>query len=118
MKKNVLLLAMVLLPLLSAQTAAVKAAPSGAQNSEGMSKELGEAILNELHQIRTLLEKQQPPAPQAPAAPEIARISGAGFAIGRADAPLTLVEFADYQCPFCRQFHSVVYEQLKKEFID
>src|SRR5581483_8406193 len=33
-------------------------------------------------------------------------------------APLTLVEFADYQCPFCRQFHTAVYDRLKKEYID
>jgi protein-disulfide isomerase len=28
------------------------------------------------------------------------------------------VEFADYQCPFCRQFHTAVYERLKKDYID
>ena len=85
--------------------------------SEGISKELGEAILAELRQIRALLERQQPAAPPAPVA-ETAKVSAAGFSIGRADAPLTLVEFADYQCPFCRQFQTTVYEKLKKNYID
>jgi protein-disulfide isomerase len=34
------------------------------------------------------------------------------------DAPLTLVEFTDYQCPFCRQFHVSTFEQRKKNYID
>jgi protein-disulfide isomerase len=38
--------------------------------------------------------------------------------IGRDDAPATLVEFADYQCPFCRRFQAETFAQLKKNFID
>ena len=33
-------------------------------------------------------------------------------AIGPADAPITIVEFSDYQCPFCRRWHDEVYEPL------
>ena len=34
------------------------------------------------------------------------------FATGPADAPITIVEFSDYQCPFCRRWHDEVYEPL------
>jgi protein-disulfide isomerase len=34
------------------------------------------------------------------------------YAIGPADAPITIVEFSDYQCPFCRRWHDQVYEPL------
>lgn len=34
------------------------------------------------------------------------------YFIGPADAPITIVEFSDYQCPFCRRWHDQVYEPL------
>jgi protein-disulfide isomerase len=38
--------------------------------------------------------------------------------LGNKDAQVTVVEFADYQCPFCGQFQKEIYPQLKKEYID
>ena len=34
------------------------------------------------------------------------------YALGPAEAPITIVEFSDYQCPFCRRWHAEVYEPL------
>ena len=31
---------------------------------------------------------------------------------GPTNAPITIVEFSDYQCPFCKRWHAEVYEQL------
>jgi protein-disulfide isomerase len=38
--------------------------------------------------------------------------------IGDKNAPLTMVEFTDYQCPFCNQFYSTTFPELKKNYID
>ena len=37
---------------------------------------------------------------------------------GNADAPVTIVEFSDFECPFCARFHSQTLKQLESEYID
>jgi len=32
--------------------------------------------------------------------------------IGPEDAPITIIEFSDYQCPFCKRWHDEVYQPL------
>jgi protein-disulfide isomerase len=34
------------------------------------------------------------------------------YAFGPEDAPITIVEFGDFQCPFCRRWHAEVYQPL------
>ena len=38
--------------------------------------------------------------------------------LGQADAPVTIVEFSDYQCPYCKRFTLQVFPQLKRDYID
>jgi protein-disulfide isomerase len=38
--------------------------------------------------------------------------------IGNAKAKVTIVEFSDFQCPFCRRFWKDTYSQIKKQYID
>lgn len=93
---------------------------------EGMTRDQADAILNELRQIHQLLANQQAAAAQpkpvvaAAAPPDKVKMSvGQGwYALGREDAPVTMVEFTDYQCPFCRRFESDSFAQLKKDYID
>jgi protein-disulfide isomerase len=40
------------------------------------------------------------------------------LSLGRSDAPLTMVEFTDYQCPYCRRFQAEVWPHLKRDYID
>lgn len=90
--------------------------------AEGLSKEQGDQILQELRNIRLLLQQQQMRAqPQRLAKPVVTRgkvnTKGSPY-LGRKNAPITLVEFTDYQCPYCKRFYDNTFEQLKKAYID
>jgi protein-disulfide isomerase len=80
-----------------------------------------EEILRELRAIRMLLERLTTPQQQQPAPPQptTARVTNLkGYVMGRPDAPLTMVEFTDLQCPFCRQFAITSFDEIKKNWID
>lgn len=36
---------------------------------------------------------------------------------GDLNAPVTLVEFSDYQCPYCRKFHNQVLKKIEEDYI-
>ena len=38
--------------------------------------------------------------------------------LGAPEAPLTLIEFSDYQCPFCRRFAETTLPLLKRDYIE
>ncbi len=38
--------------------------------------------------------------------------------LGDKNAPVTLIEFSDYECPFCKRHYTDVYPQIKKDYID
>ncbi|MBI2629047.1 DsbA family protein [Candidatus Pacearchaeota archaeon] len=38
--------------------------------------------------------------------------------LGNANAPVTIIEFSDYQCPFCERFFTSTLPQIKKDYID
>lgn len=37
---------------------------------------------------------------------------------GSASAPVKIVEYADFSCPHCREFHEQAYEQVRTEFVN
>jgi protein-disulfide isomerase len=105
---------------------AVKAESVTINMPEGMTKDQADAILNELKAIHQLLlnppatrTAAAAPAPAAPTSDKVKMSVGTGwYSMGRDDAPVTMVEFTDYQCPFCRRFEADSFAQLKKEYID
>jgi protein-disulfide isomerase len=72
----------------------------------------------------SIVDMQNPQQPgQAPQpAPAQGNISGFDVsgqpAEGSINATTTIIEFSDFQCPFCGQFFSETYPQLKKDYID
>jgi protein-disulfide isomerase len=97
-------------------------APALAPQQQGMTQQQSEEMLRELRAIRMLLERLTTPQqqqPQAPPQPTIGKVTNLkGYVMGRPDAPLTMVEFTDLQCPFCRQFAITSFEEIKKNWID
>jgi protein-disulfide isomerase len=102
----------------------VAALPLCAQKADKtpMTRQQGDEILQELRQIRQLLEKQQSNPPgqkqeEQPTRAKITDLSGVSM-LGSKQAPLTIVEYTDYQCPFCQRFHVTAFADLKKNYID
>jgi protein-disulfide isomerase len=95
----------------------------GTAAAQGITQEQADAILQELRQIRQLLERTSPQtAPRAArpgdGQPRVKLGPARAYALGAPEAPVTLVEFVDVQCSFCRQFHLTTFEQIKKNYID
>jgi protein-disulfide isomerase len=97
------------------------------QPHDGMTSKQADEILNELRQMKLLLQQQaallqqlaQRGQPPAEPPPQRAKMNLDGFQmLGLRTAPLTAVEFTDYQCPFCQQFHVTTFSELKKKYID
>lgn len=55
------------------------------------------------------------PAPQPPAKVDVAAL---GPSLGKDDAPITIIEFSDYECPFCSRAVQSILPLLKKEYIE
>jgi protein-disulfide isomerase len=87
--------------------------------AQGMSAEQAAEMLNELRQIRQLLEKQVPPPPPPPPDENVNyEFPASGPAMGKSDAPLVFVEYTDFECPFCQRYHLDAFEQVKKDWVD
>jgi len=108
--------------LISLVPLAGTAADTTATAAVGDSKAV-DAILEELKAIRQVLEKiekqGQAGGQQRPAKPTTATVAIANKpGMGSESAPVTVVEFADYQCPFCLRFTKTTFPYLKRDYID
>ncbi len=86
----------------------------------GITRQQADQILDELRQIRQLLQRQQlEAAAKKDDKPKRAAVNLKNYEpLGRKGAPVTMVEFTDYQCPFCQRFFDSTFADLKKNFID
>ncbi len=58
-----------------------------------------------------------PPEPQTPRAATVRASIDDDPILGNPDAPVTIIEFSDYQCPVCARFWREVLPRLKKEYL-
>lgn len=62
---------------------------------------------------------QQPTAPTQPQQPTKGTASvDDDPVLGDANAPVTMIEFSDYECPFCKRHFDQTLPQLIKEYVD
>jgi protein-disulfide isomerase len=102
----------------SAQTPADLAA---IRNELAALREAQEATRQDVEAIRALLEQAMGPRPanagQAQGA-NVAPLNIAGRpARGSAKAAVTVVEYSDYECPYCGQYATQTYPQIVRDYI-
>jgi protein-disulfide isomerase len=90
---------------------------SGAQPFELFEYAVELAEAGELAEAYRPREQQQQPPPE-PTGPIDVPEDGAAFVIGDPIAPVTIVEFTDYQCPFCARHATQTMPQIKANFVD
>jgi protein-disulfide isomerase len=121
-KQSLFNISTLLLTVLFCCSSIVNAAESPAAGKAPIDQDTADAILKELKEIRRVLEKiekQGGRAAQRPSRPTTAKVSTRGKQnMGSKDAPVTVVEFTDYQCPFCLRFTKTTFPSLKKKYID
>lgn len=67
-----------------------------------------------IEQFRALIEE----AKSKPVQVQTLNLSAEDHVLGVDTAPVTIIEYSDFQCPFCRSFFDQTYGLLKKEYID
>jgi protein-disulfide isomerase len=89
------------------------------KTAAGGSSESQDRIITELKAIRLQLARIEKRLNAAAPGEEPVKLDvSSSYVMGRKDAPVTVAEFTDYQCPFCRQFHTQTFQKLQKEYID
>jgi protein-disulfide isomerase len=81
-------------------------------------------LQKELQTIKDMLQGRQAPtgapgqAPTQPAEPQTVMVSVDGGAVkGDKNAKVTLIEFTDYQCPFCSRHFREVMPQIETDYV-
>src|SRR5215470_11526990 len=91
----------------------------GSRAEESITREQADTLIKEIRELRRAIDGLRAPRQAERPPDEKVRVEVGGLPmLGRPDAPLTLVEFTDLECPYCRAFHVGTFEQLKREYID
>jgi protein-disulfide isomerase len=86
------------------------------QQQLAVQKELLEGIKSDIDGIKKAIEEGRRPASRQDEQPRPVSIDD-DYIRGRADAKLTLIEFSDFQCPFCERFYRETLPLIDKDYI-
>ena len=70
-----------------------------------------------LASLRQMVAQRSAPPSQPEDTPVMVRLAG-NPSLGAPGAQLTLIEFSDYQCPFCRRFVETTLPELQRDYIN
>ena len=71
-------------------------------------------ILDSLDELKRMIKGPGQPALKPP---QTMSVAGEQYK-GRPNATLAIIEYADFECPFCRRFEHDVYPQIRDNYID
>jgi protein-disulfide isomerase len=92
---------------------------AAAADKKALTRDQGDQILQQLQRLNDNFAKLTAPRPAGPPAGMKAKITiDVNRSMGLATAPLTLVEFTDYQCPYCNRWYMTTFIDIKKNWID
>lgn len=107
-----------LICLTALPTLASAAEPDLAQQVKALTQEVGQmkAELGQIKQGFAEMRKMMMPPPEPPA-PSQVNFDGAP-SLGSKDAKVAIIEFSDFQCPYCARHSTQTFPELKKTYID
>jgi protein-disulfide isomerase len=87
-------------------------------SNSGVTQEELKEIISEI-EIKTAPTVQPAQQPTQPTAAKVFKVSMDDDPVkGDLDAEVTVIEFSDFQCPFCSRFHTQTLSQLEENYID
>ncbi|MDX1811166.1 MAG: thioredoxin domain-containing protein [Gammaproteobacteria bacterium] len=106
-------------------TICILIAPLSTVVADSITQQQANDILSELKEIKLLLrqlansDKTLAPSKPIKKLEQAASIPiGDHPYLGKEDAPLILVEYTDYECPYCNRFNATVLPELKKKYVE
>jgi protein-disulfide isomerase len=72
---------------------------------------------NDIRNLQRSLQPQRPAATPPVAVPPSVRL-GSGTALGKGDAKVAVIEFSEFQCPFCKRYHDQTFAKVKEAYVD
>ncbi|WP_231113062.1 DsbA family protein [Vibrio natriegens] len=87
------------------------------QEVSQLSQEVGDigGKISEIHDLAFKKPKKEPKI--LPDQPDFNE-GGSLPVLGSSDAKIAIIEFSDFQCPYCKSFADFTFKELKKNFID